>query len=132
MLRLARERPSIGVVADQRGRPTAANDLAGATVVAAHRLLEDRGVSGTYHVANAGATTWHEFALGIFEGAKSRGSGIPAVHPVTTSEFPTPARRPISSELSTAKFEQIFGQTLRRWGEPLAEVLDELLTPLAR
>jgi dTDP-4-dehydrorhamnose reductase len=129
MLRLAKELPYIRVVADQYGRPTAANDLAAAIVLAAHRLLEDRMVSGTYHVANAGVASWCEFATSIFEGARARCMSIPSVQPISSCEFPTAARRPTNSELATEKFERVFNKTLRPWREPLVEVLDQLVPP---
>lgn len=130
MLRLAGEREILGIVADQRGRPTAASDLAAAIVIASEALLRDPAFSGTYHVANAGTTTWYDFASAIFEKAQARGARMPSLHAISTSEYPTPARRPRNSELATDKFERAFGHTFRHWRAPLAEVLDELLAPV--
>jgi len=127
MLRLSEKEQVVNVVADQRGRPTAASDLAAAVITASGTLLRDRTVAGTYHVANAGAASWQAFATAIFGGAKERGLRVPKVHAIDSSEYRTPARRPANSELATGKFERIFGLELRHWREPLAEVLDELL-----
>jgi dTDP-4-dehydrorhamnose reductase len=127
MLRLAADRESINVVADQRGRPTAAGDLAHAVIVASELLLRDLSYSGTYHVANAGETTWYDFAAAIFAGAKARGRHVPQLKPITTEQYPTPARRPANSVLSTDAFEHRFGLILRPWRQALDDVLEEAM-----
>jgi dTDP-4-dehydrorhamnose reductase len=124
MLRLA-DRETINVVADQRGRPTAAGELAHAVIVASELLLRDHSYSGTYHVANAGETTWYDFAAAIFAFAKRRGRAVPRLRPITTEQYPTPARRPANSVLSTDAFEHRFGMILRPWRQALDEVLEE-------
>ncbi|MBV9571535.1 MAG: dTDP-4-dehydrorhamnose reductase [Alphaproteobacteria bacterium] len=130
MLRLAAERETLDIVADQRGCPTAAADLAAAIVKASAAMMSNPALAGTYHVANAGAVTWYNFAAAIFEQATARGKRAPALRAISSSEYPTPARRPANSELATAKFESAFGHTFRHWRAPLAEVLDELLAPV--
>jgi len=128
MLRIGAERPSVGVVADQRGKPTAAADLAGAVIAASAELARDPGAAGTYHLANAGPVSWYDFAVAIFDGAKSRGAKVPeTVRAITTAEYPTPAARPANSELACDKFEHRFHMRLRSWRETLPDVLDELL-----
>lgn len=130
MLRLGGERTALSVVADQKGRPTSASDLASAVIAASTALVGDRGLAGTYHVANAEPTTWYGFASAIFEGAKARGARTPELlKPISTAEYPTAARRPANSELDTQKFEATFGASLRGWRPALADVLDELLSP---
>jgi dTDP-4-dehydrorhamnose reductase len=130
MLRLGGERSVLSVVSDQRGRPTAASDLASAVIGASKAIVDDRGVAGTYHVANAEATTWYGFASAIFEGAKARGARTPELlKPIRTAEYPTAAMRPANSELDTRKFEATFGISLGGWRAALADVLDELLSP---
>lgn len=130
MLRLGAERPLLRVVADQHGRPTAAGDLAKAVILAGEALLRDRGVSGTYHVANAQPTTWHGFATAIFDGARQRGACVPDnIEPIGTADYPTPARRPANSVLDCMKFERTFSMPLRSWRPGLDEVLDALLPP---
>jgi dTDP-4-dehydrorhamnose reductase len=126
MLRLA-DRETINVVADQRGRPTAAGDLAHAIIVASELLLRDHSYSGTYHVANAGETTWYDFAAAIFAFAKGRGRAVPQIRPITTEQYPTPARRPANSVLSIDAFEYRFGVILRPWRQALDEVLEEAM-----
>lgn len=130
MLRLGGERSVLSVVADQRGRPTAASDLASAVIGASNAIVGDLSLAGTYHVANAEPTTWYGFASAIFEGAKVRGARTPELlKPIRTAEYPTAARRPANSELDTRRFEATFGITLGGWRAPLADVLDELLSP---
>jgi dTDP-4-dehydrorhamnose reductase len=130
MLRLGAEQQMLRVVADQHGKPTAAADLAEAVISASELLAQNRGVSGTYHVANSEPTTWHGFATAIFDLASRRGAPVPqAVEPIATADYPTPARRPANSELDCTKFEGIFSMRLRSWRPALEEVLDELLAP---
>lgn len=130
MLRLGAERKTLKVVADQRGKPTSAGDLAAGVIAAGTALADDARVAGTYHVANAGPTSWHEFALAIFEGAEMRGATVPdEVLPIATAEYPTAAKRPMNSELGCELFEHRFGLRQRDWRLALKDVLDELLTP---
>lgn len=125
MLRLARERDELRVVDDQHGRPTAASDLADA-VLGAARTASQREAWGTFHFANAGACTWHGFASAIVDEQASATGRRPAVVPITSAEFPTPARRPVNSVLSTARFESAFGAQPRPWRDALREVVTEL------
>ncbi|MFT3729149.1 MAG: dTDP-4-dehydrorhamnose reductase [Terricaulis sp.] len=127
MLRLSETLDEVGVVADQRGRPTSAADLARACVALADRLRAgDADARGVFHFANAGETTWADFAGAIFEGARRRGHKGAAVKRITTAEYPTPAKRPANSRLDTAKIEAL-GITPRPWRAALSDVLDELL-----
>ncbi|MBV9993336.1 MAG: dTDP-4-dehydrorhamnose reductase [Alphaproteobacteria bacterium] len=129
MLRLGAERKTLKVVADQRGKPTAAADLAAGVIAAAAGLAGDASLAGTYHLANEGPTSWHEFARAIFDGAKTRGAAVPdEVLPIATAEYPTPARRPMNSELDCELFARRFGLRQRDWRLALKDVLDELLT----
>jgi len=128
MLRLGGQRPEMRVVVDQKGKPTAAADLARAVIAAAGRVMRDDGPWGTFHVSNAGPTTWHGFAVTIFEGAGKRGATVPGkVEAIPASEYPTPAKRPSNSELDCNKFERAFGHRFRPWSQALDEVLDELI-----
>ncbi|GJD48839.1 dTDP-4-dehydrorhamnose reductase [Methylobacterium crusticola] len=130
MLRLAAERDRLTVVDDQRGCPTSAGDLAAALAAIALRLAEDPGApAGTYHCVNAGATTWCGFARGIMAGAQARGARSVPVEPIPTSAFPTPARRPANSELSTETLTQAFGIVPRPWTAALDDILDQLIGP---
>jgi dTDP-4-dehydrorhamnose reductase len=117
------------VVADQRGCPTGAADIADAIFRIAHQLLiERRGdVWGTYHFAGRGSTTWYEFAEAIFERAAPFWSRRPAVVPITTADYPTPARRPAASVLDCTRFDCTFAIPRRPWTEQLDMVLRSLL-----
>jgi dTDP-4-dehydrorhamnose reductase len=131
MLRLGAERPTLRVVADQHGSPTAAADLAGALATIAMRMADaPNAPSGTWHYANAGATTWHGFATEIFAQSASRGGPSPSVEPITTADFPTPARRPGNSLLSTATLTRDWGIVPRAWPQALGPILDALIGPI--
>lgn len=133
MLRLAAERPELRIVADQFGAPTSAALLADVT---AHIIREATGTGqgdfpyGLYHLAAGGATSWHQYACHIIK--RARAAGLPlavapeAIHPLTTQEYPTPARRPANSRLDTHKFRETFGLMLPDWTEGLDYILDQL------
>lgn len=125
MLRLGQERDRIGVVADQRGTPSAASDIAQAAARVA-LALEDGAASGTWHVANAGEATWFELAEAVFAEAARHGRPAPELAPLTTADYPTKAARPANSRLATAKLRGDFGIALRPWREAVAEVVDDL------
>ncbi|HVY27449.1 MAG TPA: dTDP-4-dehydrorhamnose reductase [Polyangiaceae bacterium] len=127
MLRLARERDELRVVADQHGRPTATRDLALAILEVVRQYRSGGRQFGTFHFANAGGTTWYEFANAIVQQQAPLTGRAPRVVPITTAEYPTPARRPANSELDTSRFERAFAHSPRHWRAGLAEVLDELL-----
>lgn len=101
------------VVADQRGRPTYAPDLARALV-----RLAERRASGLVHFANAGETTWHGLAV---EALRLAGRGDVTVIPCATSDFPRPAPRPAWSVLDTSRYERLAGEAPRPWAEALAD-----------
>lgn len=127
MLRLAAERDELRVVADQYGRPTAASDLAVALWQVAARIQSGTPRFGTFHFAGAGETTWHGFAQAIVDEQARYTGKRPRVTPIATHEYPTPARRPQNSILSTNAFEQAFKLTPRPWPHGLSEVVSELL-----
>jgi dTDP-4-dehydrorhamnose reductase len=122
MLRLAAERDRLRVVADQRGSPTYAPDLAVAIVVMARQLCAGAG-GGVFHLAGSGATTWHGLAVEIMSVA---GRDIP-VDAISTAEYPTPARRPANSVLDTAKIAAAFGIRLPPWQDGVRRCVDRLL-----
>ncbi|WP_308461815.1 dTDP-4-dehydrorhamnose reductase [Sphingomonas folli] len=128
MLRLAAERDTLRVVADQRGCPTAAADLAAALVGIAVRLADDPAApTGTFHFSNAGATSWAGFAEEIFRQSARRGGPSAAVTPIATADYPTPARRPANSLLSLRAIGAAYGIHPRRWEAALGDILDELI-----
>lgn len=123
MLRLGMESDELRVVADQTGTPTPA----GLVAVTTARVLRRSGRSGLWHLAATGQTTWHGFAEAIFAGAVARGllARAPAVVPVTTAGYPTPARRPAYSVLDTSALRRDFGIELPDWEAGLSRVLDQ-------
>jgi dTDP-4-dehydrorhamnose reductase len=128
MLRLARERDSLRVVADQHGCPTAAGDIAEAILTIVQRIAGEGEIPwGTYHYCGAGSTTWHGFAQAIVEmAAPALGRAIP-VAPITTADYPTPAKRPANSVLDCSKIREKLDIEPRPWRESLQEVVSELL-----
>ena len=131
MLRLARERDRLTVIDDQVGAPTGADLLADVTAHALPALLADPAKAGIYHVAAAGETTWNGYARFVVGKAQQRGDVLKAgpeqVDAVPTTAFPTPARRPHNSRLSTARFRAAFDLTLPPWQQGVARMLDETL-----
>ncbi len=128
MLRLAESRDSLSVVADQRGSPTSAADLAEAVMAIAVRLARDDAAPiGTFHFSNAGATNWADFATEIFRQSAERGGPTAAVTPIGTVDYPTPARRPANSLLSHDAIQAAYGITPRPWPDALGDILDELI-----
>ena len=127
ILRLAREREELRVVADQRGCPTFAGDIADTLLELAGRIAEiDANAAwGTYHYCGEPATTWHGFASAIVEGVRARGP-LPAraVIPITTAEYPLPSPRPVNSVLDCAKLTERFGIAPRPWRAGLEALLD--------
>ncbi|NBU59526.1 MAG: dTDP-4-dehydrorhamnose reductase [Betaproteobacteria bacterium] len=125
MLRLFAERDELKVVADQIGAPTSAEWLAALTAHIITRI-DDPTVHGTYHAALAGETSWHGYAEYLLHGARAR--SIPVLtrelHAVPTTEYPTPARRPLNSRLDCAKLDAMFGFARPDWREAVDAWLD--------
>jgi len=125
MLRLARERGGAGVVDDQYGTPTSALDIADTLLDIAEKLSSE--TYGTYHFTAAGKGTWADFADLIFSIYDEKTSSNTALKRITTAEFPTPARRPEYSRLSTQKLENAFGIIPRRWEDSVRETVNRIL-----
>jgi dTDP-4-dehydrorhamnose reductase len=134
ILRVARERPQMSIVDDQHGAPTWARELArmAATVlVAAPDAEAARAFEGVYHAAGAGETTWFGFAQ---EALRQRTLAEPKTRfaeliPISTSAYPTPAKRPANSRLNCEKLATTFGFEFQPWQHSLAEVLAEIPLP---
>jgi dTDP-4-dehydrorhamnose reductase len=127
MLRLAADRPILRVVDDQRGSPTAAKDIAAVLAAVTLRLIADETApTGTYHFVNAGEVSWCGFAREIFRQWALAGHKVPDVEPIGTADYPTPARRPAYSGLSTQKLTDHFGITPRKWQDALNDTLSQL------
>ena len=132
MLRLAAERDRLTVVDDQHGCPTSAADLAAALQAIALRLAGDASApTGTFHCVNAGTTTWCGFARAIVAGSARRGGRSVPVDGIPTASYPTPARRPANSVLSTESLTAAFGVAPRPWEAALDDILDRLVGPVA-
>lgn len=117
MIRLMNEKDQVSVINDQLGSPTYAADLAEAIlkVIADSQVQTDRWMPGIYNFSNEGVITWYEFAVAIKEIINSACE----VKPITTSEYPTPAKRPAYSVLNKSKIQNVFGIQLKDWKESL-------------
>lgn len=130
MLRLATERDTLGVIDDQFGAPTGAELIADVTAHAIVAARHDAALSGLYHLAAAGETTWCGYARFVLEHAAAAGVALKvpaeAVKALTTDAYPTPAKRPANSRLDTHKLEKAFGLRLPEWQQGVARMLTEI------
>ena len=125
MLRLGAEREALTVVADQIGGPTGAAEIAQACITIAKTLVTEPEKSGIYHFSGAPDTSWADFARAIFDAAK-----IPyAVTDIPSSDYPTPAKRPLNSRLDCKTTEASFGISRPDWRESLTHILTQLDFP---
>jgi len=128
MLRLAKERSELKVVADQIGSPIPADFIADITAQAICSLQKGDGEEGLYNLAPAGKTSWCEFAEEIFKNLERlTNSSVPKLFPIETSEYPAPAQRPVNSCLNTEKLERIFGFYMPIWQLPLKRIIEEVV-----
>jgi dTDP-4-dehydrorhamnose reductase len=127
MLRLAAERPLLRVVADQRGCPTSAAEIATALIVIARHLERGDARWGTYHFAGASAVSWYGFAEAIFDLATPRLVARPQLVAIGTEQYPTPARRPMNSVLDCRKIKDVYGISPPAWQAALAPVIEQLI-----
>ena len=122
MMRLMKERAQLNIVADQKGRPTYAKDLAIATMHMIEVMNAGKTMNGVYHFANQGETTWFDFAAKI----KAIAGLTCEVQPIETKDFPTPAKRPSYSVLDTSKIEQDLAIDIRHWEDALNDCIDQI------
>lgn len=129
MLKLAKSRARLRIVNDQRGCPTSAHELAAALLTIASKISNGGAerYAGLYHLSGAGQATWYEFAVEIFANAETRGCQVPLLEPITTAEYPTPARRPPNSVLDCTKADRTFGVKLPPWSRSVRECVDRLV-----
>ena len=127
MLRLAKEKTGLNIVADQVGSPTPARLIAQVTALAMHSKIP----SGLYLLAPQGEATWHRFAQAIFRHAHKAGlqlnMGPDDARPISTSDYPTPATRPLNSRMDVSKLEQTLNISLPNWQSQLELTIDEYL-----
>lgn len=131
MLKLAQEREALKVIDDQIGAPTGADLLADLTAHMIRAARVDESRAGTYHAVAAGQTSWHGYASHVI--AFARAAGVPlkvaeyAIEAVPTTAFPTPARRPLNSRMSTRKLRERFDIVLPDWRAGVERMLTEVL-----
>ncbi|AXI04759.1 dTDP-4-dehydrorhamnose reductase [Aquirhabdus parva] len=135
MLRLAAERESLNVVADQFGAPTSAELIADVTALAIYRLHHDAALaekaSGIYHLVASGETSWHGYAQFVIAEAIKLGRSLKTtpteVHPIPASAYPVPAARPHNSRLQTQKLQNLLGIKLPNWQYHVQRLIHELV-----
>lgn len=127
IMRLAREREKLRIVKDQVGCPTWSRMIAETTALALKQVLVNRDTgafTGTYHLAAAGQTSWHGFAEAIVGLMPQETKKCKTIEPISTPEYPLPAKRPSCSVLCCDKLERTFGLKLPHWEESLRHVLE--------
>jgi dTDP-4-dehydrorhamnose reductase len=131
MLRLAGERDEIAVVADQRGNPTSALDIADGVLRVATNLVQDSNsdLRGVFHMSAAGEASWADFAEAIFAASAAGGGPSAGVRPIGTADYPTAARRPANSRLDSGKLARTHGVSLPDWHASLNKVVSRLIRP---
>jgi dTDP-4-dehydrorhamnose reductase len=129
MLRLAKDRETLGVIADQIGAPTGAELIADVTAQAIGQVLLRPELAGLYHLAAAGEVSWHGYASHVIDFAKANGEAlaVTAINPIDTTAYPTPARRPLNSRLDTQKLRDNFSLHLPDWQSGVTRMLREVL-----
>jgi len=130
MLSLASRQPEVSVVADQRGAPTHALDIADCILAIARQLLEKPGapeLRGIFHMTGNGEATWADFAEGIFAVSGAIGGPVARVRRIPTSAYPTPADRPKNSRLNCGKLAVAYGVTLPTWQQALPACVRAIL-----
>ena len=135
MLRLAGERESLSIVADQYGAPTSVALLADVTAQLVGRVRREGTADfpfGLYHLAAGWGTTWHEYACSVIAQALQAGkplkTSLQNIRPIATAAYPLPAKRPANSRLDTTLFRKTFNLELPDWQSGLHHVLEQILT----
>jgi dTDP-4-dehydrorhamnose reductase len=129
-LRLAQEREQLKIVSDQFGAPTGAELLADVTALCLQQARPRPELSGLYHLAASGVTSWFDYARFVIEFAREAGFHIKltpeAINPIPSSAYPVPAPRPGNSRLNTSKLQTTFSLTLPPWQSGVGRMLVEL------
>ena len=133
ILRLAKEREKLSVIADQHGAPTSAELVADVTALALHRAVQNGShidLAGTYHLVARGETSWHSYAQFVLTVARERGimlkTASEEVYPIQTEAYPLPAKRPRNSRLNVSKLTSTFGVHLPDWRNHVRRLIEEL------
>ena len=131
MLRLAKERDSLSVVADQIGAPTSAELIADVTALALVGYRADLVPEGLYHLTAAGETSWHGLATYALQRARDKGAKLaldPAkIRAITTEEYPLPAKRPRNSRLNNSRLIEWLGFDMPEWQLHVDRAIDQLV-----
>jgi len=129
MLRLARERETLSVIADQIGAPTGADLIADVTALAIREVRQRPDLAGLYHLAAGGEVSWHGYASHVIGFARDHGEDllVSVINPIETTAYPTPARRPLNSRLNTQKLSANFSLHLPDWQSGVTRMLREVL-----
>ncbi|OJT51751.1 dTDP-4-dehydrorhamnose reductase [Pseudomonas moraviensis] len=129
MLRLAKDRETLSVIADQIGAPTGADLIADVTALAIQQVTKQPELAGLYHLVAAGEVSWHGYASHVVDFAKAQGEelAVTTVNPIETTAYPTPARRPLNSRLNTQKLRDNFSLHLPDWQSGVTRMLREVL-----
>lgn len=135
MLRLAKDREELRVVADQYGAPTSAELIADITALTLQRLACDNELkaraSGTYHLVASGETNWHRYAQLVIEEATRLGANLRTsterILPISTDEYPLPAKRPANSRLDNRKLQKTFDLVLPHWQHHVQRMIQEVI-----
>lgn len=128
MLRLASDRDTLNVIGDQIGAPTGAELISDITAQAIPKIMADKNLSGIYHLAASGETSWHEYASYVIEQARQMGQELKCtqINAIPTTEYPTPAPRPLNSRLNCAKLRNTFDLHLPHWEIGVKRMLQEI------
>jgi len=129
MLTQAAEQDRVRVVADQAGSPTYAPHLVRTILELARRASNDEaeGSWGVYHAANQGSTTWHGFAEEVFRRSADLGGPVADVEAISSSDYPTPAKRLSNSQLDCSKLKETFGLELPPWQDGVGACVERIL-----
>ena len=135
MLRLAKDREELRVIADQHGAPTSAELIADITALTLQRLTCDAELKhraqGTYHLVASGETSWHRYAQLVIEEATRLGANLRTnsarIMPISTDEYPLPAKRPANSRLDNDKLQRTFGVVLPHWQYHVKRMIQEVI-----
>lgn len=128
MLRLAGDRDNLNVISDQYGTPTSAELIADITAHAIIQVKQDTGISGLFHLAASGETSWYEYAAYVIELGRKQGAHIQVkqINEISTSEYPTPATRPLNSRLNCCKLRDTFSLHLPHWKMGVERMIQEI------
>ena len=126
MQRLLQEKPELRIVADQIGAPTWAGTIAGSTVALIERWQAGQaGAWGTYHLTAQGDTSWFGFAQAIGDALREQGKPCASLVPIPSTDYPTPAARPLNSRLDCSRLQREWGVSQPDWQSALRECLAE-------